>query len=71
MKKIALISAIAISGLLFNDKANAQIRIHVGFNLAPRPVVYAQPAPVVVEQSGDIVNLLIMMVTRIITIYQK
>ena len=53
MKKIVLISAIAISGLLFNDKANAQIRIHVGFNLAPRPVVYAQPAPVVVEQSGD------------------
>jgi hypothetical protein len=53
MKKIVLISAIAISGLLFNSKADAQIRIHVGFNLAPRPVVYAQPAPVVVEQSGD------------------
>jgi hypothetical protein len=53
MKKIALMSAIAISGLLFNNKADAQIRIHVGLNLAPRPVVYAQPAPVVVEQSGD------------------
>ena len=53
MKKIALISAIAISGLLFNDNADAQIRIHVGLNLAPRQVVYAQPAPVVVEQSGD------------------
>jgi len=53
MKKIALISAIALSGLLFNNKADAQIRIHVGFNLSPRPVVYEQPAPVVVEQSGD------------------
>jgi len=53
MKKIALISAIAISGLLLNNKADAQIRIHVGFNLTPRPVVYERPAPVVVEQSGD------------------
>jgi len=53
MKKIALISAIAISGLLFNNKADAQIRIHVGLNLSPRPVVYAQPAPVVVDQSAD------------------
>ena len=53
MKKIALISAIAISGLLFNKKADAQIRIHVGLNLTPRPVVYEQPAPMVVEQSGD------------------
>lgn len=43
MKKIALISAIAISGLLLNNKADAQIRIHLGLNFAPRPVVYAAP----------------------------
>ena len=40
MKKIALISAIAISGLLYNNNANAQVRIHVGLNFGPRPVVY-------------------------------
>ena len=50
MKKIALISAIAISGLLFNNKADAQIRIHLGLNFAPRPVVYAPPAD---EQPAD------------------
>ena len=49
MKRIALISAIAISGLLFNNKADAQIRIHLGLNFAPRPVVYAAPARVVVN----------------------
>jgi len=53
MKKIALISAIAISGLLFNNKADAQIRIRLGLNFAPRPVVYAQPAQEVVEQPSD------------------
>ena len=53
MKKIALISAIAISGLLFNNKADAQIRIHLGLNFAPRPVVYAQPAQVVYDQPAD------------------
>ena len=53
MKKIALISAIAISGLLFNNKADAQIRIHLGLNFAPRPVVYDQPAPVVYDQPAD------------------
>jgi hypothetical protein len=53
MKKIALISAIAIGGLLFNNKADAQIRIHVGLNLSPRPVVYAQPAPVMIDQPID------------------
>jgi len=46
MKKIVLISAIAISGLLYNT-ANAQIRIHLGLNLAPRPVYV--PARVVVQ----------------------
>ncbi|HEY9003179.1 MAG TPA: hypothetical protein VIM89_17610 [Mucilaginibacter sp.] len=43
MKKIALISAIALSGLLFNNKADAQIRIHLGLNFAPRPVVISEP----------------------------
>jgi hypothetical protein len=52
MKRIALISAIAISGLLLNNKADAQIRIHLGLNFAPRPVVYA-PARVVVDQQAD------------------
>ncbi|SDT22301.1 hypothetical protein SAMN05216490_2779 [Mucilaginibacter mallensis] len=52
MKKLVLLSAIAISGLFYNT-ANAQIRIHLGINLFPhhiyvRPaVVDVQPAPVV------------------------
>lgn len=52
MKKLVLLSAIAISGLFYNT-ANAQIRIHLGINLFPhhvyvRPaVVEVQPAPVV------------------------
>ncbi len=45
MKKLIILSAIAISGLIYNT-ANAQIRIHVGFGFATQPVVYA-PAPVV------------------------
>lgn len=50
MKKIALISAIALSSLLFNS-AKAQIRVHLGIHFASRPVyvpervVVAQPAP--------------------------
>lgn len=48
MKKIAIISAIALSGLLYNS-ANAQVRVHVGFNLGSPAVVYRQE-PVVVEQ---------------------
>lgn len=44
MKKLAILSAIALSGFIF-DTANAQIRIHLGFNFSPRPVVY-EPAPV-------------------------
>jgi hypothetical protein len=52
MKKLVLLSAIAISGLFYNT-ADAQIRIHLGINLFPhhvyvRPaVVNVQPAPVV------------------------
>ncbi|WP_183574567.1 hypothetical protein HDF18_01625 [Mucilaginibacter sp. X5P1] len=52
MKKLVLLSAIAISGLFYNT-ANAQIRIHLGINLFPHhiyvhpAVVDVQPAPVV------------------------
>jgi hypothetical protein len=48
MKKLIILSAIAISGLIYNT-ADAQIGIRVGFNFGPRRV-YA-PAPVVVEQT--------------------
>ena len=51
MKKLFLLSAIALSGLFYNT-ANAQIRVHLGINLWPphvyvRPVVDVQTAPVV------------------------
>jgi len=52
MKKLILLSAIALSGLFYNT-ADAQIRVHFGINLWPhhvyiRPaVVDVQPAPVV------------------------
>lgn len=49
MKKIAILSAIALSGL-FITTANAQVRVHVGLNLGPVRVVYTQ-RPVVVEES--------------------
>jgi hypothetical protein len=57
MKKIALISAIALSGLLYNS-ANAQVRIHLGFNFGPRPVyvparVVVQDQPVVYAQPAN------------------
>jgi hypothetical protein len=49
MKKLLLISAIAISGMFYNT-ANAQIRLHVGVRLggpvvvpAPEPVAYQEP----------------------------
>ena len=48
MKKLAILSAIALSGLIYNS-ANAQIRVHVGLNLGS-PVVVYRPRPVVVEQ---------------------
>ena len=49
MKKLILVSAIAMSGLFFNT-ANAQIRLHVGVRLfGPRPVYVAAPAPVVAD----------------------
>ncbi|HEY2582469.1 MAG TPA: hypothetical protein VGI43_11720 [Mucilaginibacter sp.] len=45
MKKLLILSAIAISGLIYNT-ADAQIRIHLGIGFAAPRVVYA-PAPVV------------------------
>ncbi|HEY4326764.1 MAG TPA: hypothetical protein VGN20_22450 [Mucilaginibacter sp.] len=45
MKKSLILSAIAISGLIYNT-ANAQISIHLGIGFAAPRVVYA-PAPVV------------------------
>ncbi|MDO3644100.1 hypothetical protein [Mucilaginibacter sp. L3T2-6] len=48
MKKIAILSAIALSGLIFST-ADAQVRIHVGLNLGPARAVYTQ-RPVVVEE---------------------
>jgi len=50
MKKLALISAIAFSGLLYNT-ADAQFGIHVGIHLFPHRVIYA-PGPVVVNQAA-------------------
>lgn len=44
MKKLAIISAIALSGLAFTS-ASAQVRVNVGFNLGG-PVVVQRPVPV-------------------------
>jgi len=46
MKKLFIVSAIAMSGLIYNT-ANAQIGIRIGLHLSPRRVY---TAPVVVEQ---------------------
>ncbi len=55
MKKLAIISAIALSGLIYNN-ANAQVRVSVGFNLGG-PVVVQRPVvverPVVVDYADD------------------
>ncbi len=48
MKKLFIISAIAMSGLIYNT-ANAQFRIRVGFRFAPQRVY--RETPVVVEQA--------------------
>src|ERR1700743_468871 len=48
MNKLAILSAIAISGL-FIKTADAQVRLHVGFNMGPVRVVYTQ-RPVVVQE---------------------
>jgi hypothetical protein len=49
MKKLAIISAIAFSGLLYNT-ADAQFGIHIGIHLFPHRVEYA-PGPVVLAQA--------------------
>jgi hypothetical protein len=48
MKKLAILSAIALSGLIYSS-ANAQVGVHVGFSFGTRPVY--RNAPVVVEES--------------------
>jgi len=48
MKKLAILSAIALSGL-FMKTADAQVRLHVGLNVGPVRVVYTQ-RPVVVQE---------------------
>lgn len=58
MKKIALIFAIALGGILYNT-ADAQIRFHVGIRFGARPVyvpsrvVVAQPSPVAYTEPAD------------------
>jgi hypothetical protein len=55
MKKLAIISAIAMSGLFYNA-ANAQLGLHVGIRLfphrifVPRPVVVVQPQEPVYQE---------------------
>ena len=49
MKKLFIVSAIAMSGLVYTT-ASAQIRFHFGLRFHPRVAVYA-PAPVLVEQA--------------------
>jgi hypothetical protein len=51
MKKLVLISAIAISGLLYNT-ADAQFGIHVGIRLFPHRI-FADPGSVVVQSPAD------------------
>jgi hypothetical protein len=48
MKKLAILSAIALSGLIMTT-ADAQVRLHVGLNVGPVRVVYTQ-RPVVVQE---------------------
>jgi hypothetical protein len=49
MKKLAILSAIALSGLFYNA-ANAQVRLRVGIHFGSRPV-YAPARVVVTEQT--------------------
>jgi hypothetical protein len=53
MKKLFIISAIAISGLIYNT-ADAQIRVHLGLHLG-LPRIYI-PAPIVVEHAAPVYN---------------
>jgi hypothetical protein len=49
MKKLFILSAIAVGGLIAN-KANAQLSIHVGFNVPVHRVYAPSPPPVVIEE---------------------
>lgn len=49
MKKLIILSAIAASGLFYAKTANAQISIHLGFNIPVRHVYVPAPQPVVVQ----------------------
>ena len=49
MKKLIILSAIAMSGLVYNT-ANAQVRLHFGFRFNTPRIIYAA-APVVVAQA--------------------
>ncbi|HEY9197191.1 MAG TPA: hypothetical protein VIM77_13030, partial [Mucilaginibacter sp.] len=48
MKKLFILSAIAISGLMANE-ASAQISIHFGINVPARRVYVPAPQPVIVQ----------------------
>ncbi|OOQ61628.1 hypothetical protein [Mucilaginibacter pedocola] len=52
MKKIYLLSAMVLAGL-FANKAEAQISIHIGLNIPPRPVYVPAPQPVVYDDVFD------------------
>ena len=52
MKKLAILSAIALSGLVYSS-ADAQVRVHLGLNFGDP--VYA-PAPVMVERTPVVYN---------------
>ena len=54
MKKLIILSAIAMSGLVYNT-ANAQIGLHIGLHFGQGHVAYAA-APVVVEQAPVVVE---------------
>ncbi|MBS1525063.1 MAG: hypothetical protein JST19_05405 [Bacteroidetes bacterium] len=52
MKRLIIISGILLSGLMINT-AEAQLRIHLGFNFGARPVVVAAPAEVAYTAPAD------------------
>lgn len=52
MKKIYLLSAMVLAGL-FANKAQAQISVHIGFNVPVRPVYAAQPQVIYNDDFDD------------------
>jgi len=51
IKKLAILSTIAISGLFYTNSVKAQVSIHLGINIPARPVYVPAPRPVVVEEA--------------------